>query len=260
MKRLFWIVFGGITQLLFACLVPLVFLWLYQGSGDPMGIGAAAVGNEQTLSLPWAIALDLALLFQFGIPHSVLMLPRVRDRIERVVPSELYGSLYAFVAIGSLTLGWWLWQPLPGVVYETSGFMMWLMLGAYLGSWVLLFYSVSLTGLGWQSGLTPWLCYVRRMPMPRRKFVTDGLYGFLRHPIYLGFLGLIWMTPRMTSDHLLRACVWGVYVYIGSVLKDRRLLFYIGDRYRAYMATVRGYPLVPWGPLGRTTSGDKVTR
>ena len=106
MKRLFWIAFGGITQLLFTGMLPLLLLWLYQGSGDPLGIGAAAVGNERTLSVPWAIALDLALLVQFGVPHSVLMLPRVRDRIERVVPSELYGSLYAFVAIGSLTLSW----------------------------------------------------------------------------------------------------------------------------------------------------------
>ena len=226
--------------------------WLYQGSGDPLGIGAAAVGNERTLSISWAIALALALLVQFTIPHSVLMLPRVRDSIERFVPTELYAAFYSFVATSSLLLCRFLWQPLPGVIYETTGVLMWALLGAYLGSWVLLVYSLSLTGLGWQSGFTPWLCYIRRVPMPRRKFVTNNLYGLLRHPIYLGFLGLVCLTPRMTSDYLLRAVVLGVYVYIGSVLKDRRLTFYIGDRYRAYMASVRGYPLMLWGPLGRT--------
>ena len=61
MKRVAWIAFGGVTQLLFACMVPLLFLWLYQGSGDPLGIGAAAVGNARTLSIGWAVALDLAL-------------------------------------------------------------------------------------------------------------------------------------------------------------------------------------------------------
>ena len=251
MKRVAWIAFGGVTQLLFACMVPLLFLWLYQGSGDPLGIGAAAVGNAQTLSVGWAIVLDLALLVQFAVPHSVLMLPKVRDRIERFVPPELYGCVYVFVVTASLLLCWWLWQPLPGVVYETTGAMTWILLGMFLGSWVLMLYSVSLTGFGWQTGMTPWLCYIRRVPTPRRKFVTNNLYGFLRHPIYLGFLGLIWCTPRMTSDYLLRAGVWGVYVFIGSVLKDRRLAFYIGERYRGYMATVRGYPLVLWGPLGR---------
>jgi methanethiol S-methyltransferase len=249
MKRLFWIAFGGVTQLLFACIVPLLFLWLYQGSGDPLGIGAA--GYVRTLPVGGAVVLDLALLVQFAIPHSVLMLPKVRNRVERFVPPELYGCVYALVAVGNILLCWWLWQPLPGVVYETTGLMTWLLLGLFLGSWVLLIYSISLTGLGWQTGLTPWLCYVRRVPMPRRKFVTDSLYGVLRHPIYLGFLGLIWWTPRMTSDHLLRAAVWGVYVFAGSVLKDRRLAFYIGERYRGYMAAVRGYPWMLWGPLGR---------
>ena len=125
---------------------------------------------------------------------------------------------------------------------------------------MLLLYSISLTGLGWQTGLTPWLCYIRRVPTPRRKFVTGNLYGVLRHPIYLGFLGLIWMTPRMTSDYLLRAGIWGVYVFVGSVLKDRRLTFYIGERYRAYMTAVRGYPLVLWGmPNWKRSATSRAT-
>ena len=41
------------------------------------------------------------------------------------------------------------------------------------------------------------------------------------------------------------------YVAVGSWLKDRRLLFYLGDVYRSYQARVPGYPLVGFGPLGR---------
>jgi protein-S-isoprenylcysteine O-methyltransferase Ste14 len=70
----------------------------------------------------------------------------------------------------------------------------------------------------------------------------------------------MWFAPRMTSDHLLLASVWTVYVYIGSVLKDRRLLYFLGDRYRAYMASVPGYPLVPFGPLSRVQAGNCATK
>jgi hypothetical protein len=55
----------------------------------------------------------------------------------------------------------------------------------------------------------------------------------------------------MTLDHAVLTGVWTVYIFIGSYLKDRRLTHYLGDAYRAYQAKVPGYPLVPFGPLGK---------
>ena len=36
---------------------------------------------------------------------------------------------------------------------------------AFLASWVALFYSLSLTGLGYQTGWTPWWHWLRRVPL-----------------------------------------------------------------------------------------------
>jgi protein-S-isoprenylcysteine O-methyltransferase Ste14 len=80
--------------------------------------------------------------------------------------------------------------------------------------------------------------------------VTHSLYRFLRHPIYLSFLGLIWFTPRMSLDHVLLTGVWTAYIFIGSYLKDERLAFYVGSPYREYQTRVPGYPLF-FGALGR---------
>ena len=55
----------------------------------------------------------------------------------------------------------------------------------------------------------------------------------------------------MTLDHAVLTGIWTVYIFVGSYLKDRRLVHYLGDAYRAYQARVPGYPLVPFGPLGR---------
>jgi protein-S-isoprenylcysteine O-methyltransferase Ste14 len=45
--------------------------------------------------------------------------------------------------------------------------------------------------------------------------------------------------------------VWTAYIVVGSVLKDRRLLHFIGNEYRGYRARVPGYPGIPFGPLAR---------
>jgi protein-S-isoprenylcysteine O-methyltransferase Ste14 len=252
MRRWFWIAFGGFAQLLFfAVTVPQLFLLLYRGSGDLLGLGPASWGRVEPAAPVWGFLLNSVLLVQFGVWHSLFLLPATRRRLERWVPSALYGSLYTVVVTASLLPVCWLWQPLPGVIYAAEGWAAWALLGAFLASWGLMFYSMSRTGLGWQTGLTPWWAYVRGVEPPPRRFATTGLYGWLRHPIYLSFLCLIWVTPRMTADHLLLACVWTAYVYVGSVLKDRRLLYFLGERYRAYMERVPGYPLLPWGPLAR---------
>ena len=78
-----------------------------------------------------------------------------------------------------------------------------------------------------------------------------GAYLWLRHPVYLSFLGLIWFTPTMTADHAVLTGIWTTYIFVGSCLKDRRLLFYLGDSYRNYQAAVAGYPGMPLGPLAR---------
>jgi hypothetical protein len=84
--------------------------------------------------------------------------------------------------------------------------------------------------------------------------VQHGAYRFLRHPIYLSFLGLIWFTPVVTLDRLVLLAVWTPYIFLGSWLKDQRLTFYLRDVYRDYMARVPGYLGMPFGPLARVPS------
>ena len=87
--------------------------------------------------------------------------------------------------------------------------------------------------------------------MPRRPFQATSVYRVLRHPVYLSFLGLIWFTPVMSLDHAVLTAVWTVYIFVGSVLKDQRLLFYLGSSYQDYMTRVPGYPGMLAGPLAR---------
>ena len=101
--------------------------------------------------------------------------------------------------------------------------------------WAALLYTLSLTGYGWQTGWTPFWAWFRGRPAPRRRFKERGAYRWLRHPVYLAFLGQIWLTPTATLDRLMMMVLLTAYIAVGSCLKDRRLVFYLCDAYRAYL-------------------------
>jgi protein-S-isoprenylcysteine O-methyltransferase Ste14 len=207
------------------------------------------------LAWPW---LDGSLVLQFGILHSLLLLPPVRDRLERFVPRPLYGCFFTFATSLSLLLLVLAWQYSPVVLWQVTGPAETGIFIGYLLSWVGLFYSLSLTGFGFQTGWTPFSAWMRGSKAPPRTFEVRGVYRVLRHPVYLSFLGLVWFTPLMTFDRALLTGLMTAYIFLGSYLKDQRLLFYLGDMYRSYQTRVPGYPLVGFGPLGRVRSSQSV--
>lgn len=205
--------------------------------------------NEPAWSAPlWT---DVLLAVQFPVVHSLLLLPSMRRRLERWIAPSFYGLFYCLATCGGLWLMFLGWQRSPLVIAEFSSPVKTAIQAAFWLSWAALFYSLHLTGLGYQTGLTPWWHWVRREPAPRRRFDPRSLYRWLRHPVYLSFLGLVWFHPEPTLDRLLLIVVWTPYIFIGSYLKDQRLLFYLRDTYREYQARVPGYPGMPVGPLAR---------
>jgi hypothetical protein len=237
MRRSVGIVFGLGVQALFALTAWRLF-WFLKGPESP----AASAGN---------IWIDGLLALQFAVPHSVLLLPRFRKSVSRILPDAFYGCIHCAVTCGSLSVTFALWQTSPMVVWHATGIAWQAINAAYFGSWVALVYSLSLTGLGYQTGWTPWWHWLRRKPLPPRSFEPRGAYLLLRHPVYLSFLGLIWFVPVLTLDRAVLISVWTAYIFFGSWLKDERLTFYLGQRYRQYQVAVPGYPGLSVGPLGR---------
>jgi methanethiol S-methyltransferase len=237
MRRTLGIAFGIGTQILFTFTVWHLFWFLK--------------GRESVVGSSGSLLVDAGLAAQFMVPHSLLLLPAVRDRLTRVIPSAFYGCFYCVVTCASLLLMFGLWQPCSGVVWRFGGVARSAVELAFIGCWVTLFYSLNLTGLGYQTGLTSWWHWLRGKPLGPRRFEPRGAYLWFRHPVYLSFLGLVWITPVVTPDRAVLIGTWTVYIAVGSYLKDQRLTYYLGDRYRDYQARVWGYPGIWFGPLGR---------
>ena len=236
LARAMGIFFGLATQAAFAITVWYLF-WFLRDS--------RATGEGRWLSV------DLLLALQFAVVHSALLLPRVREWIARWLAKPLFGTLFCLTTCVSLWLVFANWRGSETIIWDASGAARVGVRGAFYLSWAALFYSLSLSGFGYQTGWTQWWHWFRRERAPARELVDRGAFRWMRHPVYLSFVGLIWFTPCMTEDRLLLAGVWSVYITVGSMLKDWRSTHYIGARYREYASRVAGYPGVFFGPLGK---------
>ena len=244
MRRTAGTLFGVATHALFAFTVWHLF-WFLKGSA-PDGL------ETRTASVAGAAAIDALLAIAFAVPHSLFLVPAVRKAIvARGLAAPLYGCLYCVITCAALLTTILCWRPIDVVLWRWPAPLDRVVAGCFVASWGALFYSLHLTGLGWQTGLTPWWHWVRGQPQPKRVFAERGAYRFLRHPVYLSFLGLVWFVPVITLDRAVLMAVWSVYIFVGSVLKDRRLVSFVGTVYRDYQSRVPGYPGMPFGPLAR---------
>jgi hypothetical protein len=192
------------------------------------------------------------------VVHSALLWPGVRRWLERWIAPAFYGLFFCTATCVTLLLTIRFWQVGDWALWRLEGWPRTGMQLAFLATWPALVYSLSLTGLGYQTGWTPWRFWVQGRQPPRREFRPRGAYLILRHPAYLSFAGLVWLTPDMTIDRAVLTAVWTVYILLGSWLKELRLLHFLGDRYREYQSRVPGYPGMSFGPLARRRAAASV--
>jgi methanethiol S-methyltransferase len=236
-KRWLGISLGFGNQLLFLVTVWYLFWFLRNGSLT------VEHGN-------W-ILIDCALAVLFAVAHSAMLFPPCRKQLSKWIPRAFYDSVFCLVTCVSLMAIFLFWRTSETVVWEATGAVAGFLRLAFYGSWLALFYSLWLTGLGYQNGWTPFYYWLLQKKEPRREFKPRGAYRLIRHPVYMSFLGLLWFSPQMTLDHMTLTAIWTGYIFYGSYLKDRRLEHFIGEPYRNYSRNVPGYPLMPYGPLAK---------
>lgn len=71
------------------------------------------------------------------------------------------------------------------------------------------------------------------------EFKADGLLRLIRHPWYLAAIILIWSRSQsVTTAELVTDLVFTLYLIIGTVLEERKLVRQFGEHYRQYQQEV----------------------
>ncbi len=174
--------------------------------------------------LAQALLIDLALLALFAIQHSVMARPAFKRRWTRIVPPPAERSTYVLFSSLALLALFALWQPLGGVVWDVAAPAGRAVLyGLFALGWLLVLVSTFLINHFDLFGLRQVWLHLLGKPYRPLPFKTPGLYRYVRHPLYLGWLLAFWATPTMTVTHLLFAVATSTYILIAIRFEERDL-------------------------------------
>ncbi len=181
-------------------------------------------------------AVDVALFTIFALHHSIMARTGAKTWITRLAPA-LERSFYVWIASGLFLAVCWLWRPLPGIIWETRGPGLALYIVQVFGV-ILTIAAARIVGVWELAGVTqPDLTKAI-------EFKPNGPFGLVRHPIYLGWVLMVFATPVMTASQLLFAVISTLYLIAAIPFEERSLIENFPDQYGAYQKQMR-WRLIP---------------
>jgi methanethiol S-methyltransferase len=231
--RLLTLCYGGIAYLIF------FGTFLYAIGFVSRFVVPKTIDSGATSSPLTALLINLVLMSIFAVQHSGMARLGFKKLFTRFASPAIERSTYVLLASLTLILLFWQWQPMPTVVWSIENPVLAgvATAGGFLG-WLIVLYSTFLISHFELFGLTQVVAHFAGRMVAPVKFKTPGLYRFIRHPIYLGFIIAFWSTPMMTLGHLLFASVTTAYIFVGIYFEERDLVSLFGSEYRRYRERV----------------------
>ncbi|HEX5010926.1 MAG TPA: isoprenylcysteine carboxylmethyltransferase family protein [Planctomycetota bacterium] len=216
------------------CLATFAYAFGYLGNIlTPTRLDAPAAGPTGP-----ALLVDLALLLAFAVQHSVMARPWFKAWITRYIPQPAERPTYVLLScllMGALFVAW---RPLGGVVWDVqSPLARGVVLAVYGAGWALLLASTFLINHFDLFGVRQTWLHFRGWACTHLPFATPGLYGMVRHPLYVGWFIVFWAAPTMTAAHLLFASVCTLYI-LAAIRWEERDLVALHPEYAAHRERV----------------------
>ena len=189
--------------------------------------------EQLNLSLPPYFIPAAALLY--GFIHSLIAANGFKHLIYRTLGDgakkyyRLFYSVFASITLLPVLV-------LPAIIpdqtlYKIPEPLVYFTVFIQIASVLLLVYSVLQTGALQFIGLSQAFGLKRE-----DKLNTGGLYRYMRHPLYTFSLLVLWLTPTMTRNFALLYMALTVYIIIGAIFEERKLLQTFGNAYQEYRA------------------------
>ena len=204
-------------------------LFLLRGSFNIVDLG---LSNIQLLLF------NVLLCFLFFAQHSLMARKPFREWLKAFLPSPYYGAFYAVASGLAVLVLVVFWQESSLMIFSLQGFSRMVSRGIFV---------LAIDGVAWTIFSLGFFVnfHVQSMVDDLRdrqstvSLVTDrGPYRYIRHPLYLSSLLMIWSNPDMILDRLFFNLVFTVWVIIAIKYEERDLITAHGNSYRSYQSVV----------------------
>jgi hypothetical protein len=220
-------VFAVVGGLLFAASLA-YFLIRYHAFGAASG---RWTGQGWTV-----ITIDAALFTIFALHHSVFARTGIKAQISARVSAPLERATYVWISSILFICILWAWQDVPGTVWNITGPGQWLFHAGTLAGLVLTALAAAALDPLELAGVRQAFGWASKTD---RSLRTTGAYAIVRHPIYLGWILLVWSVPVMTGTRLVFAAVSTLYLIVAVPLEERAMRRALGQRYDDYARKIR---------------------
>jgi len=194
----------------------------------------------------------------YGSLHSLLASLEFKSRVERQVGNFLFNRFYRLFFNGMAAISLLPILAMAVILPDRNLYLIpfpFRVLTALIQGLAVagLLAGVAQTGAAHFLGLEQYR-HPEAAAQPRR-LITSGLYRLVRHPLYSFSLLILWLMPWMTCNILAFNIGATLYLTIGTLFEERKLLLEFGEAYAAYR---RCTPmLIPGSRFGPRCPGRK---
>ncbi len=178
-------------------------------------------------------------LIGFAVIHSLLASLPVKRIIRRSLGSradQLYMPVYSLIAVITLAPLVYLLYKNPGpFIYIVSSPWRWFMVGGQLIAAII--GPLALMHAPHRFRLRAQLSAPKTSEAG--SLDIQGIYRWIRDPFLFSGLIIMWLTPFMTVNLLIIYILITIYLFMGSLHWESRLVAQFGDEYREYQKKVR---------------------
>ena len=190
----------------------------------------------------------------WALLHSVTAASFFKRSVRKQIGDEAYNGLYRlvynlFATVTFLPVFYALYIYVPTTaVWNITTPYEWAFLLIRGGGAIGLIVSLLQTDLWEFAGIRQAIRYFAadKSAAPTPQLVTVGVYGWVRHPLYLFSMMMIWFSPLMTLNGLIFNLLVTLYFWIGSSYEEKRLETEFGAAYTAYKQRVPRFIPIPF--------------
>lgn len=203
--------------------------FLYGGPYSRLDLGLSTIG---------VLLFDTSLSLVFFLQHSGMVRKRLRQLMQRVLPRVFIGPLYNLLSGIVILILVLLWQSSPELLFSARGWIRIAFRGLFFFGLILIPWVMWTLGPLRNFRLVSIVDQIRGAKSRPKSLVLHGPYRWVRHPLYLASLSLIWSNPDMTLDRLAMNLLFTGWVVLACTFEERRLVGEYGDAYREYQRRV----------------------